>query len=59
MWNHIKKYTIYIRGVYTIHDVNMIKYKKYPSILILKHANILDEVIKSHNVNLIQDYSVR
>ena len=35
------------------------KYKKYPSILILKHVNVLAEVIKSHDVHLykIKPYS--
>ena len=40
------------KGTYTIHAVTMMKYHDYHSILILKHANILDEVMKSNDVNL-------
>ena len=32
-----------------IHAVSVTKYQNYPSILILKHANVLAQVIKSHD----------
>ena len=35
-----------------MHAVTLTKYHNYPSKLIIKHANILSKVIKSHNVNL-------
>ena len=40
------------RGTYMIHAVIPMECYKYPSILIPKHANVLDEVINLHNVNL-------
>ena len=33
-----------------IHAVSVTKYHIYPSILILKHTNVLAEVIKSHDI---------
>ena len=36
------------------HAFSVTKYQKYPSIFILKHANVLDQVIKLHDVNLYQ-----
>ena len=36
----------------TIYLIIVVKYQKYTSILILKHANFLAEGIKSHDVRL-------
>ena len=55
----MQKYNLIEICVYTIHAVSVTKYQKYPSILILKHVNVLSEVIKSHDVHLykIKPYS--
>ena len=52
MLHHKQDYNFNQRGEDTIHDVTMTKCQKYPSKLILKHANVLDQVIKLHNVYL-------
>ena len=38
MWHHIQNYNIIQRSAYMIHAVSVIKYQKYPSIIILKQA---------------------
>ena len=50
MEHRIQKYNINQRCAYMIHAVSVTKYQNYTSILILKHANVLAEVIKSHGV---------
>ena len=52
MWHHKQTYNINQRGENKINDVSVIKYQKYSWILIIKHADVLAEVIKSHDVNL-------
>ena len=47
-----KNYNINQRVTDTIHVISMMKYHKYPSISILKQANVLSEVIKFHDVHL-------
>ena len=37
-------------GADMIHVFSVIKYHHYPSMFILKHANVLAELIKSHGV---------
>ena len=49
-----KRYNPNQRGSDTINAVSVKKYQKYPSIIILKHVNVLAEVIKSHGVHLYQ-----
>ena len=52
MWHHIHNYNINQRGTHTIHDFSTTKYQKVISILILKHENVLAEVIESNDVHL-------
>ena len=52
MWHHIENYTLNDRGEDRIHAVSAAKYQKYVLILILKHATVLAEVIKLHDVHL-------
>ena len=54
MLHHIQNYNLNQIVTDTIDSVNVTKYKNYPSILILTHANVLAEVIKSHNVHYIR-----
>ena len=54
MWHHVQNYNINQIYADTIHAFSMIKYHKYPSILILKHVNVLAEVIRLRGVYLYQ-----
>ena len=45
-------YTLNKRGTDTIHAVSVTKYHNHYLILILKHANVLAELIKLHGVHL-------
>ena len=54
MWHHIQKSSLNKLGADTIHSVSVKKYQNYPSILMIKNVNILDEVIKLHDVHLYQ-----
>ena len=47
-----KNYNLNQRGSDTIHSITLMKYQKYPQKIILKHANVLAEEIKSHDVHL-------
>ena len=47
-----KNYNLNQRGTDTIHVISMMKYHKYPSISILKQANVLSEVINLPDVHL-------
>ena len=40
------------RGADTINSTTLTNYQKYSSKVIIKHANILDPLIKSHNLHL-------
>ena len=46
-----KNYNLNQRGADTIHAIILTKYQKYLLILILKHMNVLAELIESHNVH--------
>ena len=52
MGHHIQGKNINQSGADIINAVSVTKYQKYPSILILKHTNVLSEVTKLHDVNL-------
>ena len=51
MWHH-KNHNLYQRVTDMIHVAIPTEYDKYPSEWILKHANVLSEVIKLQNVHL-------
>ena len=52
MWHHKENYNINQKVADTINAITLTKYQMYPLKIILKHENILAEVIKSHCVNL-------